>query len=267
MEFPDKKRREIDGVDILFLFWIMLVALVWIGPAIQDHVGKAKAFVTESMLLIGVVGYLRFRRLPIRELCRWNLVPLQVVPYFILFAVSGSVLLDGLDRLVGLVIPMPAETAESYRLELGASTVLEKFLVVLGIGLAAPIVEETIFRGVIQSTFERRSDVTKGIMLTALIFGLIHFQIAWLIQILIMSVFLGWMAWQWKSIIPAVILHAANNTLTYFIMFDANESFEAIYLVQGQLNPIIALISGAIAYYAFIKMVSAYRRINITITD
>ncbi len=195
-----------------------------------------------------MIIYLRIRKLPIAAICRWRRVPYHALPAFILFGLSGAILLDGLDRVVGLIIPLPPEMLEVFRADLASKTGMEKALVLTGVGIAAPFVEETLFRGAIQTTFERRSGVTKGVMMASLIFGLMHFQIAWLIQLLVMSVFLGWMAWRWNSIIPAVILHAANNLLSYSIMFEMSDPVKDIYLLNGQLNPIIALAAFAVAY-------------------
>ncbi len=238
-----------------------MVVLIWVGPALEEPTGKARTALTEIALMISALGYFRYRKLPIIEICRWRRVPLAAVPYFILFGLAGAVLLDGLDRIIALIIPLPLETLESFRTELSANTGLEKFLIIAGIGFIAPFVEESIFRGAIQTTFERRSDVTKGVMMTALIFGLIHFQIAWLIQLLIMSVFLGWMAWQWNSIVPALFLHAANNILSYYLMFEMHDEVKGLYLFHGQLNPVIAIAAIATAY-ASLQGMSRVQRHN-----
>jgi len=245
----------------------MFVVLFWIGPAIEGTVGKARTAITELALLVGTIAFFRYRQFPIREICRWNPVPVKLLPYVFLFGIGGAILLDGIDRLVGLIIPFPAEMLESYRKGLTTSTGWEKALVIFGVAIAAPLVEETIFRGAIQRTFENKSGVTKGVLLTALIFGLIHFQIAWLIQILVLSVFLGWMAWQWNSIVPALFLHAANNYLSYFVMFDMTDELKSFYLFHGQLNPAVALSAIAIAYYGLTGITRLYQELNYINTD
>ena len=254
MNATSEERKDLDGIDILFLFWIMLLVLAWIGPALDPYVGDARLLLTEALLLLGVIAFLKYRRLPIRAACRWNSIPLDLLPYFILFALSGAMLLDGIDRLIGLVIPLPTEVLESYRKDLTASAPYGKVFIVLGAVLFAPIAEESIFRGAIQQTFEHRSNVTKGVLLTSLIFGLIHFQIAWLIQLLIMSVFLGWMTWRWESILPAILLHAANNFWSYWLLVEAGDKWKNFYLFHGQLNPTIAVTCFAIAFLTFKKL-------------
>ncbi len=127
----------------------------------------------------------------------------------------------------------------------------EAFLLVLGLGLAAPIAEESLFRGVIQQTLEARTDVTRGVLLTSLIFASLHLQYWWLIQLLLMAVILGYLAWRWDSIIPAVMIHAANNLWSFWITLLPEEELSRFYLWKGQLHPAlwaagIALVAGGL---------------------
>jgi hypothetical protein len=256
------ERRELDVIDILILFWIMLIVLVWLSPAIEPYVGKARAILAEISLLTCALVFFRYRGFELREICRWNPVPIRVIPYFVIFSIGGAVLLDGIDRIVGLVIPMPDEMLEAYRSSMSSASFFEASLIVIGVGFAAPFVEETIFRGAIQQSFESKSGTTKGVMMTALIFGLIHFQIAWLIQILILSVFLGWMAWQWNSIVPAFFLHAMNNLLSYFLMFNMTDEIREKYLFHGHLNPVIAVAAIGLSIIGIKGMTRIQRQIT-----
>lgn len=254
MNDQPEPKSELDAIDILIVFWMIFLVLFWISPAIEKITGSATTIVTELILLAGVAAYLRYRKLPIIELSRWRPVPLAAIPFMVLFSISGAFLLDGLDRLVGLIIPFPEEALLELQQKLSGETGIQKLIVVMGVGVFAPFIEETIFRGAIQKTFEKRSNVTTAVLSTALIFALIHFQIAWMIQLLVMSVFLGWLTWRWDSILPAVMLHSANNILSYWLMIETNNDLKSVYLLKGQIHPVIAIASLAVAFFSLKQM-------------
>lgn len=91
----------------------------------------------------------------------------------------------------------------------------------LAIGILAPVAEEVVFRGAILRTLLISFGKQKhwiAIVLSALIFGLIHFNIAQGVHAFLMGLLLGWMYYRTYSIIPGIALHWVNNTIA-FIMY------------------------------------------------
>jgi membrane protease YdiL (CAAX protease family) len=73
--------------------------------------------------------------------------------------------------------------------------------------LAAPLIEELMFRGFFQRILEyRQGDITKSVLLSAMVFALIHFNPWWIVQIYLMGLFMGYMAWRTDSIWPSFLL-------------------------------------------------------------
>lgn len=93
--------------------------------------------------------------------------------------------------------------------------------------LFAPVYEELIFRGWMLGRLERRFGPRRAIVLSSLLFGLVHVRnVYWrevdavLGNVLYTGVLLGpllaWVTLRTRSLWPAVVLHYANN-LTYFL--------------------------------------------------
>ena len=80
--------------------------------------------------------------------------------------------------------------------------------------VAAPILEEITFRGIILETFLKNYDVQKAILLSALLFGLIHFNPPQVISATILGVFIGWVYYRTKSLLPCIFMHFVNNFLS-----------------------------------------------------
>ena len=85
-----------------------------------------------------------------------------------------------------------------------------------------PIAEEIVFRGAIQHTLQ----VALGkrypwiaIVISALIFGFIHFNLAQGVHAFVIGLFLGWMYYRTGSILPGFVFHWVNNSVAY-LMFN-----------------------------------------------
>ena len=103
--------------------------------------------------------------------------------------------------------------------------------------IIAPIGEEVLFRGFFQQFLEKYwKDITKAILVTSLFFAIIHMNTYWLIQIYILGIFLGYLAWKTNSIIPSIILHSINNGTAMILSF-TNIDLESIYLWNGHVTP------------------------------
>jgi uncharacterized protein len=81
--------------------------------------------------------------------------------------------------------------------------------------LVAPFAEELFFRGFLYQAFRNSFGVLPGALLSALIFGAIHFEFFKLVQLAILGVILALLFEKTKSLWPPIILHAVNNSLAF----------------------------------------------------
>ena len=78
--------------------------------------------------------------------------------------------------------------------------------------------EELFFRGALQGLL-RPSGSAAAIFGTALLFGLLHLDLAQGLTAFICAVFLGWLAERSGSILPGMLLHFINNTLAFLTLY------------------------------------------------
>jgi membrane protease YdiL (CAAX protease family) len=103
--------------------------------------------------------------------------------------------------------------------------------IILLVGLAAPIMEELAFRGVLLKAVRRRLGSRSSIAVTAAVFSLFHWLgvesgntlagLLTLVQLFIAGVALGWLTVKHDRLGPAIFLHAGFNMLTLAILFFA----------------------------------------------
>ena len=102
----------------------------------------------------------------------------------------------------------------------------------LVVGMLVPVAEELVFRGavlrVLLNVFARRSHWI-AIAISAVVFGIIHMNLAQGLHATLIGLLLGWMYYRTRSVFPGIVMHWINNTVAY-VMFNIQPQ-----LADGQL--------------------------------
>ena len=104
----------------------------------------------------------------------------------------------------------------------------------LAIGLLAPLAEEIVFRGAILRSLLTTARPMAAIIISALLFALVHMNPAQMPYAFIAGLLLGWMYWRTGSILPGMAYHWANNSVAY-ILYHAypDQDMKLIDLFKG----------------------------------
>ncbi len=116
--------------------------------------------------------------------------------------IPGSPWQDALDRML-------------KNLSLGRA-----IMVVPLLDLLPALVEEMLFRGYIQTRLVARWGATWGVFLTALMFGTGHLDEILGLRTVVNGCIYGFITVRTRSIVPAIICHAANNTISTLMVGD-----------------------------------------------
>ena len=86
------------------------------------------------------------------------------------------------------------------------------------VGLLAPLAEEMVFRGaILRSLLRWKSNPWVGIVISAILFAVIHMNPAQMPHAFLIGLLLGLMYWRTDSIVPGVVYHWVNNTVAYIL--------------------------------------------------
>lgn len=113
----------------------------------------------------------------------------------------------------------------------------------LAVGLLAPFAEELVFRGAILRALLRwKRNPWVGIVISAILFALIHMNPAQMPHAFLIGILLGWMYYRTDSIIPGVVYHWVNNTVAY-VMYNLypNPNMTLLDLFGNQRMILMAL--------------------------
>ena len=112
--------------------------------------------------------------------------------------------------------------------------------------IAAPILEELIFTGIILDGLLKKYSPTKSILITASLFGLIHLDRFQFVSVLLMVIFSGWVYFRTRSLTFSIIIHVVANLASilmhYFINPDSLRDNILLGMYGGLSNLILAVV-------------------------
>lgn len=119
--------------------------------------------------------------------------------------------------------------------------------------LLPALVEETIFRGMIYNTYSKRRPII-GILLSALLFGLMHMNFNQLPYALYLGIIMALVMEACDSIVAPMIVHFTMNATSSTLAFLTKDSLEEAVGASSDLFP--ALMAGVIAVYAVLALIA-----------
>lgn len=134
----------------------------------------------------------------------------------VLIATIGFIV--GLER-ISLLLPMPASVERFFE-----ALFKKDIFSVIMLVIAAPVLEEILCRGIVLKGLLASYSPRKAIIISAVFFGLIHMNPWQAIPAFVSGLWLGWIFYKTRSVIPGMIVHATiNGTAVLFMFFPQDE--------------------------------------------
>ncbi len=92
--------------------------------------------------------------------------------------------------------------------------------------LAAPIVEELLFRGFFQTALRMSFNKTQAILISSFVFALIHWNFHVFLQIFILGLLLAYLYEKTGSLVAPIFVHICHNTTTLFFLVSCKHILE-----------------------------------------
>ena len=189
---------------------------------------SAGLFMAASAMLWHLMywGYFSFGKQPFRQ------VSGKVMLLSIMLVFAAMFAFNVLAQELGL----PDELSEVIK------QVSNNVLGCITIAVLAPILEEVLFRGAIQGYLMRKYNPTVGIVVAALVFGLIHMNPIQIFYAFCLGLVFGWMYYRTRSLMPVIIGHVLNNSRAVVTMIMGAEEEDAVMSPAEK----IAIIGGSL---------------------
>lgn len=127
--------------------------------------------------------------------------------------------------------------------------------------VAAPVLEEVFFRGIIQEELTSEYGGVKGVLLAAAFFGLAHIQVPQqALNAFFIGIILGYIYVKTKSLVPVILIHAMNNAIAYILMLLFRDRIVMMKDVIGNRTVYWAVYLLCVAVF-FTALIGVYREI------
>ncbi len=192
----------------------LFIAALGVAIGSQFTLSSALLLFGEIGLFGGVLLHLALSRHSTIEAVRFRPVPSAAYPLsvqlgiaLLIFNLAATGLFGPFDQGIGL--------------DVEAASIAEKFTLAAAIALAAPVAEETLFRGLLQGVLERKLGPWLAIVAAAVPFALLHGVPGPGFIIFFWTLPIGWVAWRTGSIAPGLVIHVLNNLVGVVLIFAA----------------------------------------------
>lgn len=125
--------------------------------------------------------------------------------------------------LWGLILTIVTSVAIEPILNIFPSEYLDKLQDSIGTGgwaivtsvVAAPILEEVLFRGILQESLTEKLGGWRGVLAASAVFGIVHIIPQQMINAFFIGIILGYIYIKTRSLLPVILIHAINNALAF----------------------------------------------------
>ena len=228
---------------------IMILAMILLSPVnliLNKFIDKEASMFIYYVLAVGIpfwiVNSIRKRSTDSKTF-NLNIENKRIIPFVI---ISTIALLFGIITPISSLIPVP-EIVKKALLDMAGQSGFFSFLVLV---IAAPILEELIFRGIILDGLLNKYSPLKSILISSLLFGLVHLNPWQFITGFIIGIFAGWIYYKTRSLSLAIIIHATANLsgflLRIIVDIDASSMDETLVESYGGLLNLSIAIVGSI---------------------
>ena len=229
----DKSPSVIDALKIFAIFLIFSFAMSVVSGIFMESSPKTPLGLLYALFFSHILGiiapvivYIYSKGYNFKETL--NLRP---VAFSVLLKVSlvSVIFFVALNMFQGLIEPLFKPYEKDMIVYQGfisglvaaSKSPVNIFLLVLGIGIIPAVAEEILFRGIILNGLKNSSTATKAIVLSGLLFGIIHIFPPQVISVSILGIFFGVLLVKTRSLITTIWCHFLNNTLIILLLMGA----------------------------------------------
>lgn len=204
--------------------WTYLICaglLLSVGSWVQAQDFKMGMIVTEYVLVllpVLIVGWygrvnlkkaLRLNRLKLSEILLIPTIVVLSLPITMFLNLSVIAFLSYFDKAYDLPVP-------------SAGTLEELSVLFFIISISAGFCEEFFFRGMILDAYVERLGIKNGIVFSAVLFGIFHFNPQNFLGPVFLGLMFGYLVIITQSIWAGILGHMANNGAAVLLMYAAN---------------------------------------------
>ncbi|MCK4667120.1 CPBP family intramembrane metalloprotease [Candidatus Dependentiae bacterium] len=261
--------------DVLGLVLLLALLQGIFGFAFKWIPNQGVVFILGALLSFGIIVYTGWRRTKKPFLKVFPLKPTPLIIYIPIFFIffGLNIIVSEVDNITRWFFPVPDFLKGLMELYLSSG-----FLLYFIIGVIAPLTEEYLFRGLVINGFRENYSKTTTIIVSALIFSLMHLNPYQLFAAFTTGVLLAWIVLKTNSLVPCIIIHSFFNLLndivgtTFNIKIGGYTAEPLVGLVEFQplwfdIMGIVLFIGGLFSLIYLFRKLEREGRLNVYSTN
>ncbi len=200
-------QADLTGAFIVFFFSLLAEAVFLIAPfyfatRTAPRVGNRSEH--RSRPIFFALGFRKFQWLP-----SLGLIILLFLSFY---------LINGLYQYIIMLFHLGLQTNDQAILRQSKDAPFTTYATLIASVVAAPICEETFFRGFVFAGFLNRMPIGVAIVLSSLLFALAHADPGSFAVLFFIGLALAFIRWRTRSLWPGILLHMLNNGIATLVI-------------------------------------------------
>ena len=160
-------------------------------------------------------------------------------------AIAPLVLMGlSLNVVTGLVLSLvPEEWMSAYEASSSMVTSGHPVVMALATVIAAPVIEEIIFRGLAYTRMKKGMPTAVAVILSSALFGVAHGQWVWMLYAFVFGLVLVWAFEHTKSLLANILLHLSYNGCAMLQLLITENAPESVWMAINIGSVVVAAIS------------------------
>ncbi len=200
---------SIFGFSFLGGMFLALAAGIYGEEAVKNVTEGYYILIIDALVTIFVLFLYKPARNFISDI--WNVSVLKTTKTYIYIFIGFIIIALSQYIILGV---LGFESAEQQRNDLGVATlqnIIQSIIFILSVAVITPIKEEMVYRGILYRFFEKKYSFIVGIVVSSVIFGLLHGGLP--ITAMIMGMVFVILFKKTQSILPSMVLHIIWNLI------------------------------------------------------
>ena len=261
-----KNQFKLDGKGISVLVFSFLFIALLLGLVVDFSLKYFNEDLTANMFfnllsypvifVFPIFCFEFFKLKPENKKLFFNLSPKDFQTYVLIFPMMFGMMLvsEFFTSLVPIEGKYLGDLYQKFSLQMNF-LISDQFATIVLTVLFAPIIEEIIFRGIIQKgLLNKVVKPWKAILISAFFFGLVHGNPWQFIGAVLLGSVLGLVYYKTKSLLLPILLHAFNNLVSSLLIFYAStDSFGTTFKISEIQILGVGVVLFAVFFILFLK--------------
>lgn len=241
--FERRKNLKSGGVpelgDVVLVLAITLVAMIYIGGAIQIKLGYYGVLGTQFIVLLIPLAAAIYTKKDLNKTFKLRKCSLKYVAGGIFLIIGAIIIGVFLSSIMSAIFPESAADASELQNSLIGDNIWSMLLVV---AIIPAFCEEMMFRGYVFTAFEKKFRAITAILISSALFGIYHMSIVRFVTTAFLGCVICYAAHKSGSIIPGMIMHFTNNAVSCISLYYPSFYYKVVLKILGNADSFFDLL-------------------------